>query len=221
MDLMGVGTASSAPAPAAVPTSKSASTPAPPKQNNMDLLVDIFGGPSPTQTSTGLSYAAPSTDAGLLDLLSPAAAAPPAATGLSSLGSLSSALPPTTPPTQQRQSQQGFDAYLKNGLSIRLTPSRDAGNPNVTNITVTFHNDGTAGGSISELLFMAAVPKTQKLQLMPASSNVVAVGGVERQVMRVSNPSQVGFGSRYSFYCPLNLFFVLEKGLEEGLGGRA
>jgi AP-1 complex subunit gamma-1 len=208
---MGVGTASggaaqAAPEPSPIsPTGVSTSKPAQ-GGNSMDLLADIFGSqPSPQSPASPSSPSAgPSGGGSLLDMLGGSDLAPtqqqrvtsPTAS-LQSMASLGQALPSTT--TTQRsfspslnggRDNKKYQAFAQDGLVIHLSPARDQQNPTVVNIQITFANDGS-NGTISEVQFQAAVPKTQRLQMAPASNNVVQPGGTEKQMMRVANPQQV------------------------------
>ncbi|KAJ1942680.1 clathrin associated protein complex large subunit, partial [Linderina macrospora] len=60
--------------------------------------------------------------------------------------------------------------------------------PTVVDLLATFYNDGEA--AISSLNFLVAVPKSQKLQILPPSSQNIAVGVSATQVVRVSNPTR-------------------------------
>ncbi|KAI7885398.1 Adaptor protein complex AP-1 gamma subunit [Lichtheimia hyalospora FSU 10163] len=216
LDLMGVGTASGgdeqesnatsslAPeSPAAPHSTPQQSQPA----QNMDLLADLFGGssaPPATQQQLPTSPPASSNTNVLMDLLggsdttsAPAPSTPPAQSvnSLDSLASLGQAFSPVSPSSPAQRSlgstqQSGYQAYSKNGLDINLVPSRDRNNPAIINIQVLFANSG-AQGVISSLQFQAAVPRSQKLQMAPASSNVVQPGTTEKQQMRINNPQQV------------------------------
>jgi AP-1 complex subunit gamma-1 len=105
--------------------------------------------------------------------------------GLQTMASLGQALPSSTNGRDNRH-----QAFAQDGLVIYLTPSRDQQNPTVINIQITFANDGSQG-TISDMQFQAAVPKTQRLQMAPASNNVIQPGSSEKQMMRVANPQQV------------------------------
>ncbi|RIA84538.1 AP-1 complex subunit gamma-1 [Glomus cerebriforme] len=83
-----------------------------------------------------------------------------------------------------------FTAYNKNGFKINLSPFKDQNNPNILNINVTFHNIGI-GSTVQNLLFQAAVPKTQRLQMQPPSSTTIAPGANVTQTIRVANPQRV------------------------------
>ncbi|SCZ97607.1 BZ3500_MvSof-1268-A1-R1_Chr4-3g07292 [Microbotryum saponariae] len=72
-------------------------------------------------------------------------------------------------------------AYAGNGLRITLTPMRDNSNKLVVNILAKF----TATQPISNVNFQAAVPKTQKLQMLAMSKTDVGPGSTETQQLRV------------------------------------
>jgi len=82
-----------------------------------------------------------------------------------------------------------FVAYNKNGFKINLSPFKDQNNPNILNINVTFHNVGV-GSDVQNLLFQAAVPKTQRLQMQPPSSTTIAPNANVTQTIRVANPQR-------------------------------
>jgi AP-1 complex subunit gamma-1 len=198
---MGVGTASGGAAQAtqeASPITPSTSTKAAPAGNNIDLLADIFGsgsgsGSQPTPQSPPISSSV--GGGSLLDMLGQDATSPkiqqratsPTA-GLQSMASLGQALPGS--PSSQNGRDNKHQAFAQDGLVIYLTPSRDQQNSTVINIQITFNNDGSHG-TISDMQFQAAVPKTQRLQMAAASSNVIQPGSSEKQMMRVANPQQV------------------------------
>ncbi|SGY73574.1 BQ5605_C005g03306 [Microbotryum silenes-dioicae] len=74
-----------------------------------------------------------------------------------------------------------LEAYASNGLQITLTPMRDNSNKLVVNILAKF----TATQPISNVNFQAAVPKTQKLQMLAMSKTDVEPGATETQQLRV------------------------------------
>ncbi|KAI8073286.1 adaptin N terminal region-domain-containing protein [Gongronella butleri] len=211
LDLMGVGTASGAgdvlEEAEASPEVSHAPAATAPKQHNADLLADIFGsssGSAPAQSfqpqeQQQQARTAPANSSNnasaLLDLFGAAPAQTSAApasssSGLDALADLSSALP-STPPAHHQQQQQfpGYEAYGKNGFSVHLLPSRDRSNPAIINIQVLFNNSG-ANGTISNVQFQAAVPKSQRLQLASPSNTTVAPAVTEKQLMRINNPQQ-------------------------------
>ncbi|CAO3673785.1 unnamed protein product [Umbelopsis ramanniana] len=221
LDLMGVGTASGGAAqatPEASPISPSTSSKAPQTGNNMDLLADIFGSGSGSQPAP--QSPPPSTGGGsLLDMLgqdtptSPRVqqrATSPTA-GLQNMASLGQALP-SSPNGRDNRHQ----AFAQDGLVISLTPARDQQNPTVINIQITFANDGSQG-TISDMQFQAAVPKTQRLQMAPASNNVIQPGSSEKQMMRVANPQHTPLRFRLRIaYTPSSTGQKVEKISEFG-----
>jgi AP-1 complex subunit gamma-1 len=202
LDLMGVGTASSSAnmEVSDMPASPVTATPAPAqKQSNVDLLADLFGSSSPAPSSPAPAKPTSNNDL-LADLLGDSSSSTPAtpATPTASLGldSLSGASSPVT----QNASASGYEAYTKNGLTIRLLPSRDRSNPAIINIQALFSNNGSQG-VVSQLQFQAAVPKSQRLQMNTASSHQVQPNTTEKQTMRINNPQNV---SRYD--CKKDVF---------------
>ncbi|KAI9597660.1 AP-1 complex subunit gamma-1 [Syncephalis fuscata] len=139
----------------------------------MSLITDIFG----TTDSSSTSVASPPATS-LLDQLGESRQSIPAtlsnATGLGI--DLSTA--PTT-----------YTAIDKDGFQVILTPSKDGQNPNVLNVQVSFVNAGV-GATVDQLLLQVAVPKTQKIQFLPVSSNTVNPGQTAQQMIRIANPSK-------------------------------
>ncbi|UNI24456.1 clathrin associated protein complex large subunit [Purpureocillium takamizusanense] len=130
-----------------------------PQQSNMSSIMDLFG-PSPGQSS-------------------PSPAAVPA--GLDALGSAA------TPPPQQQQhatpQPSGIPCYDSNDLNVTFQVQRNA--EGTIQATARFQN--TSGSStLSNVSLQAAVPKSQKLQLLGISSTVLAPGAVATQMMRVT-----------------------------------
>lgn len=136
--------------------------------SNVNDIMGLFGqtslSPQPTGASTS-SYTAPSASADLFSSLSstpPVVASPPPVNNV------------PAPPT-------AHDAYSNNGLKITLTPIRDVNNKLVVNILAKF----TSTQPVSNVNFQAAVPKTQKLQMLAMSKTDVAPGATETQQLRV------------------------------------
>ena len=76
-------------------------------------------------------------------------------------------------------------AFEKNGLRINFS-FKKPGSPEQTQVTATFYNE-TNSGDIANLSFQVAVPKFLKLNIQPASSSVVSVGGSATQVLNLVN----------------------------------
>ncbi|CAG8764973.1 898_t:CDS:2, partial [Acaulospora morrowiae] len=96
----------------------------------------------------------------------------------------------TVPPESEK-----YIAYNKNGFKISLDPSKDPSNPRIINIDVTFHNV-SVGAIVQNLLFQAAVLKTQKLQMQSPSTTTIAPGATAQQIIRVANPQQTNIRLR-------------------------
>ncbi|KAI7890780.1 adaptin N terminal region-domain-containing protein [Mucor mucedo] len=210
LDLMGVGTSGGGggggdSSDNMMQSPMAATSPQPPKASNVDLLADLFGGggggggnASPAMTASSPAPTQQNTSQNLMDLLgedpAPSPKTPSNTTsnyGLDSLASLGNSLPSSASPSKTAPSAAaGYEAYTKNGLTVRLLPSRDRSNPDIINIQVLFSNNGSQG-VIRDLQFQAAVPKSQRLQMNAASSNLIQPNTTEKQMMRINNPSQV------------------------------
>ncbi|GAA5943302.1 hypothetical protein JCM3775_002610 [Rhodotorula graminis] len=202
LDLMGdEGQDGSSSAAAAV-------SPAQQQQTTHDLLADIFGsGDAPAPTAAAPAAPSASSSSGVNDIMSlfgstslspqPTGGAPPPSVSNDLFSSMSSTAPsPSAPapaparapaaaaPTPSSSSApQPLEAYNRNGLVITLTAVRDSSNRLVANILAKFTNSSPA--TLSGVNFQAAVPKTQKLQMLAMSRQDVAPGATETQQLRV------------------------------------
>ncbi|CAJ0626258.1 7036_t:CDS:10 [Entrophospora sp. SA101] len=84
---------------------------------------------------------------------------------------------------------QSIKSTISSVKPITLKPSKNIDNPNLLDILVTFLNVGV-GSSVQNLLFQAAVPKTQKLQMQPPSATTIIPGSSATQLIRVMNPAK-------------------------------
>ncbi|KAJ2895199.1 AP-1 complex subunit gamma-1 [Zalerion maritima] len=185
MDLMGDSVAPSPPPAAAAGGS------------NMDLLADILGSPSPAPGATGAASPPPagSNVSSIMDLFGStgssapggAAAAPPPAisssSGLDMLGSMSS--PPPQAAAAPAPVPAGHPCYNSNGLAIAMQIQRNA--EGQIQAVAKFKN--TSGGPINGVVFQAAVPKSQRLQLQAISNGDLPPGGEATQFMRIAGCS--------------------------------
>lgn len=149
-------------------------------QSSVNDIMDLFGGASVSapasqqQPQNGLSMGASKAPSSDLDIF-----------GSSSQGSQQSQQP--TPSLQAQKSaaptpsSQSYTAYEGKGLQILFTPKPNPTRPEIINILTTF----TSSVDISNLSLQAAVPKSQKLQMLAASSTNVQPGKSETQQMRV------------------------------------
>ena len=161
-------------------------------QNNTDLLADILGG----ATSPPAAASPPpqqSNVSSIMDLFSQGPSAPPAQTSSPAPGSsgLDALAAFGTPPPQQAAvaaapapaaaAAAGFPCYDENGLNVTLQLQR---NPEGTvQVLARFRN--TSGAHLSNVGLQAAVPKTQKLQLLSISSPELGAGAEATQPMRI------------------------------------
>ncbi|KAI1487541.1 Adaptor protein complex AP-1 gamma subunit [Biscogniauxia mediterranea] len=168
LDLMGDSTA----APIASPTNGG--------QSNTDLLADILGGSTATPASPPPQQ---SNTASIMDLFSqgPTASAPspaPVGSGLGMLGSIGS---PPPPQPAAAPAPAGLPCYDANGLTVTLQLQRNA--EGAVQVVGRFKN--TSGTQLSNVGLQAAVPKSQKLQLMSISNSDIAPGAEATQMMRI------------------------------------
>ncbi|KAJ1667980.1 clathrin associated protein complex large subunit [Coemansia sp. RSA 1813] len=87
-----------------------------------------------------------------------------------------------------------YEIYNTNGLRITLTPSKKQKAPAIVEILATFYNSSEM--PISDLNFLVAVPKSQKLQIMPPSGQHVSAGSTVTQQVKIANPSKTALRLR-------------------------
>ncbi|KAL2170104.1 hypothetical protein VTG60DRAFT_5199 [Thermothelomyces hinnuleus] len=170
------------------------SGPAPPPVNgtgNADLLADILGGTSSPPPATTSPPPGQSNVASIMDLFSQgpastpspaqsaAAHAPPSA----DLFSATASPPPQPAPAAAVAAAPGYPCYDSNGLIVTIQTQRNA--EGIIQATARFRNS-SAAGPLSNVGLQAAVPKSQKLQLLSISSSELAVGAEATQLMRVA-----------------------------------
>ncbi|GAA6059219.1 hypothetical protein JCM10212_006612 [Sporobolomyces blumeae] len=154
------------------PSAASAASPTPPTapSSNVNDIMSLFGSTSLSPQPTG--YASP-----------PAASSTPSNDLFSALSSTPAASTPAPAPAPSPtpSAPRPYEAYNANGLKITLTPMRDTNNRSVVNILAKF----TATQPVQGVNFQAAVPKTQKLQMLAMSKTDVSPGSTETQQLRV------------------------------------
>ncbi|KAL7968535.1 Adaptor protein complex AP-1 gamma subunit [Trichoderma sp. SZMC 28014] len=163
------------PAAVAAPTNGSQAT-------NSDLLADILGG-----VSTGSAAASPappqSNISSIMDLFGSGPAGSPSPAPAS--GGLDIMSPVASPPPQQPSPAtqgQWLPCYNANDLNVTFQVQRNA--EGLIQATARFQNTGSA--ALSNVGLQAAVPKSQKLQLLPISSPELGPGADTTQMMRVA-----------------------------------
>jgi AP-1 complex subunit gamma-1 len=151
--------------------------------SNTDLLADILGGSSSPAPQGG--PAPPQSNvASILDLFgsgpaaSPAPAAAPASSGLDILGGMETAAPQAP---AAAAAPAGLPCYDVNGVTVTLQLQRNS--EGAVQVMGRFHN--STGGVVSNAGLQAAVPKSQKLQLLSISNSDIPSGGEATQLMRI------------------------------------
>ncbi|KAG0187094.1 clathrin associated protein complex large subunit [Apophysomyces sp. BC1034] len=197
LDLMGVGTASGGDSEPVVSSPQVSATPSSSAQpaRNVDLLADLFGSNESTarQPTSPVVTTAITGGNALLDLLGgseqqtvTSTSPTPTKNNVDPLAMFGQAQ--TAGSSPEASAPTGYEAYSKNGLTIRFVPSQDRNNAAILNIQVLFFN--TSAQSISSVSFQAAVPKSQKLQMAAASNSSIQPNTTEKQLMRIHNPQQ-------------------------------
>ncbi|ORY71748.1 adaptin N terminal region-domain-containing protein [Pseudomassariella vexata] len=151
-------------------------------QSNTDLLADILGGTSSGPTS-GSPAPQQSNVSSIMDLFgggpsgSPAPAAAPASFGLDAFGGMG------TPPQPQAapRAPAGIPCYDTNGVNVTLQLQRNT--EGAVQVLSRFRNN--SGVQVSNAGLQAAVPKSQKLQLLSISNTEIPPGGEATQMMRI------------------------------------
>ncbi|KAJ3208582.1 clathrin associated protein complex large subunit [Dinochytrium kinnereticum] len=164
MDLLGGLGIGSGPTPSVVPTTKAPASAA-------DLLGDLFG-------STPAPSSKPAMDP-LGDLLGGGAPKTSPSFGAGSFGGLGSPISAATP--------KAYQCYSKMGLTVTLMATKEMGG-SVIGVVANFESSGPA---FSGLAFQVAVPKTLKLQMLPASGTSVSTSTPVTQSLKIENPSKV------------------------------
>ena len=163
-------------------------------QNNTDLLADILGGataPPPAATSPPPGQTNVSS---IMDLFSagPSSTSPPAVPNAGTPISNVDLFASTSSPPPQPQAQQapaGHPCYDNNGLNVTIQTQRNA--EGTVQAVARFRN--TSGAPLSNVGLQAAVPKSQKLQLLSISTSDIAPGAEASQMMRVTGAKGVSF----------------------------
>ncbi len=159
-------------------------------QNNTDLLADILGGTSsPAPAASAPPPGQSSNVSSIMDLFGPGSgsATSPTPTTPSSNLDLFAAQSSPPPQPQVQQAPAGFPCYDNNGLNVTIQTQRNA--EGVVQAVARFRN--TSGGPLSNVGLQAAVPKSQKLQLLSISTSDIAPGTEATQMMRVTGAKGV------------------------------
>ncbi|KAL6879707.1 adaptor protein complex gamma-adaptin subunit [Trichoderma longibrachiatum] len=170
------------PATVSAPTDGSQAT-------NSDLLADILGGglsSAPTSASPGPQQ---SNISSIMDLFGPGAATQSSPASAPPSAGLDIMSPVASPPPQQQQPPppaaqgQTIPCYNANDLNVTFTVQRNA--EGLIQAVARFQNT-SASTHLSGVGLQAAVPKSQKLQLLPISNPELGPGAETTQMMRVA-----------------------------------
>jgi AP-1 complex subunit gamma-1 len=153
-------------------------------QTNSDLLADILGGGPSSTSSPAPGQAAGS---GIMDMFSASGTASPApssAIDMLGMAGSSPAPPPAAPSsTPTAPAPVGYACFEGSDLVVTMQVQRNA--EGMIQATARFRNTSSAAATLSGVGLQAAVPKSQKLQLMTISSPEIAPGAEATQIMRV------------------------------------
>ncbi|KAF4582943.1 AP-1 complex subunit gamma-1 [Ophiocordyceps camponoti-floridani] len=149
--------------------------------SNSDLLADILGGGSNAAPLQVSSTPPQTTTSSIMDLFSSEPGQPPSqsmagSSSLVGLDLMGSVTPAQTP-------QPGHACYDANGLKVTMQLQRNA--EGVIQATARFQN-GAGSAALSNVGLQAAVPKSQKLQLLSISSSELGADASATQMMRIS-----------------------------------
>ncbi|KAF5595413.1 ap-1 complex subunit gamma-1 [Fusarium pseudocircinatum] len=175
-----------------------AASPAAPSTTNTDLLADILGGTSSPPPSASSPPPQQSNVSNIMDLFGtapvPSTASPaPPSSNLDLMSPASSAPQPQAP--------AGIPCYNANDLNVTFQIQRNA--EGMIQATAKFVN--TSGSvNLSNVSLQAAVPKSQKLQLLSISSSDLGPGAEASQMMRVSGCKGFLAGQWLDTYIPGN-----------------
>ncbi|KAE8228888.1 hypothetical protein CF326_g6161 [Tilletia indica] len=169
--------------PASTSAGPAAAAASQPRASVNDIM-GLFGSP-PAAAAAAPSHAPAQAGGSTMDSLADifgggAVAAPaPQAEAAPALAAVSSPSPAAAPAL----SAQTYSAYDQKGLKITLSPVVNPARKEMVSITARFTSTG--GQEVSGVNFQAAVPKSQKLQMLPISNAVVSPGQTETQQLRI------------------------------------
>ncbi|KJZ75671.1 hypothetical protein HIM_04828 [Hirsutella minnesotensis 3608] len=168
-------------APAAAPSNGS-------QASNSDLLADILGGGGNAPAGSSSASPAPlqSNMSSIMDLFGPnpgQSVASPSAGSSAGLDLMGSAAPAPPQRSQSVSASVEHPCYDANGLNITIQVQRNA--EGTIQATARFQN-APGSSALSNVGLQAAVPKSQKLQLLNISSPELGAGAGATQMMRIS-----------------------------------
>lgn len=169
--------------------------------SNSDLLADILGGSSSGPASTA---SPPPNSQGnmssIMDLFGSTGASSPAVPSPAGVDLIGSGVAQSQEQQHtQAQTNAGHHCYNSNDLNITIQTQRNA--EGIIQAIARFQNT-SGSATLSNVGLQAAVPKTQKLQLLSISSTNLGPGEDATQMMRVSGCTGVRYHRRFLFPSP-------------------
>ncbi|KAM3478819.1 hypothetical protein MY8738_005765 [Beauveria namnaoensis] len=161
-----------------------ATTMAPPsggQSSNSNLLADILGGGLTSDSTSG--QASQSNTSSIMDLFGSGPGSSAASAAPSSIGLDMASQPAASQPQPTSQGSQGIACYNSNDLNVTFQVQRNT--EGMIQATAKFQNT-SGSATLSNVGLQAAVPKSQKLQLLSISSTTLSPGADATQMMRIS-----------------------------------
>ncbi|KGQ05860.1 AP-1 complex subunit gamma-1 [Beauveria bassiana D1-5] len=151
------------------------------QSSNSNLLADILGGGLTSDSTSG--QASQSNTSSIMDLFGSGPGSSAASAVPSSIGLDMASQPAASQPQSTSQGSQGIACYNSNDLNVTFQVQRNT--EGMIQATAKFQNT-SGSATLSNVGLQAAVPKSQKLQLLSISSTTLSPGADATQLMRIS-----------------------------------
>ncbi|OAA45220.1 AP-1 complex subunit gamma-1 [Beauveria brongniartii RCEF 3172] len=151
------------------------------QSSNSNLLADILGGGLTSDSTSG--QASQSNASSIMDLFGSGPGSSAASAAPSSIGLDMASQPAASQPQPTSQGSQGIACYNSNDLNVTFQVQRNT--EGMIQATAKFQNT-SGSATLSNVGLQAAVPKSQKLQLLSISSTTLSPGADATQMMRIS-----------------------------------
>ncbi|EJP63920.1 AP-1 complex subunit gamma-1 [Beauveria bassiana ARSEF 2860] len=151
------------------------------QSSNSNLLADILGGGLTSDSTSG--QASQSNTSSIMDLFGSGPGPSAASAAPSSIGLDMASQPAASQPQPTSQGSQGIACYNSNDLNVKFQVQRNT--EGMIQATAKFQNT-SGSATLSNVGLQAAVPKSQKLQLLSISSTTLSPGADATQMMRIS-----------------------------------
>ncbi|KAM3525436.1 hypothetical protein MY4038_007313 [Beauveria bassiana] len=151
------------------------------QSSNSNLLADILGGGLTSDSTSG--QASQSNTSSIMDLFGSGPGSSAASAAPSSIGLDMASQPAASQPQSTSQGSQGIACYNSNDLNVTFQVQRNT--EGMIQATAKFQNT-SGSATLSNVGLQAAVPKSQKLQLLSISSTTLSPGADATQMMRIS-----------------------------------